>query len=134
VGGTSSGSGTSLGTAAIPTIVTPADGPYTSLPLYIPITDTTPNATIYYTTDGSTPTTSSTVYSGPVAVSSTETLNAIASAPGYASSAVTSVSFTVPGSGGGSGGGAFSPMTLLPLLGVVGLRRRKSISGVRRRC
>ena len=38
---------------------------------------------IYYTTDGSTPTTSSTPYSAPFAVSSGVTINAIATHPGY---------------------------------------------------
>ena len=38
---------------------------------------------IYYTTDGSTPTTSSTAYSAPFVVSSGVTINAIATHPGY---------------------------------------------------
>jgi len=42
------------------------------------IGDTTPGATIYYTTDNTTPTTSSNVYSVPIAVSSSETIHAIA--------------------------------------------------------
>ena len=42
------------------------------------ITDATQGVSIYYTTNGSVPTTASTLYTGPIAVSSTTTLNAIA--------------------------------------------------------
>jgi hypothetical protein len=61
----------------------------------VSISDTTAGATIYYTTNGTTPTTSSTVYSGPIAVSSTETLEAIATATGYSTSAVASAAYTI---------------------------------------
>ena len=47
------------------------------------ISDAIPSPTIYYTTNGAAPTTSSTLYSGPVTVSTSETLEAIASASGY---------------------------------------------------
>jgi N-acetylneuraminic acid mutarotase len=53
------------------------------------------NATIYYTTDGSTPTTASNVYGGPIAVASTETVQAIAAAPGYRDSIATATTYTV---------------------------------------
>src|SRR5207253_867197 len=43
----------------------PAGGTYTST-LSVSISETTPGATIYYTTDGSTPTTASSVYAGPI--------------------------------------------------------------------
>lgn len=45
--------------------------------------------------DGTPPTASSTVYSGPLAVSTTETINAIATAPDYAASTVASVLYTI---------------------------------------
>jgi sugar lactone lactonase YvrE len=61
----------------------------------VAITDTMQGATIYYTTDGSTPTTGSSVYSSPVAVSASETLQAIAVVTGYTESAVASAAFTI---------------------------------------
>ena len=71
-----------------------ASGVYTSVQT-VAISDATSGATIYYTTNGSTPGTSSTVYSGPVTVSATETLNAIAVATGYSSSAAASAAYTI---------------------------------------
>lgn len=62
----------------------------------VTLTDSTSGATIYYTTDGSAPTTSSTPYAGAIAVSSTVTIKAIATAPGYSQSAVASGTYTVP--------------------------------------
>jgi N-acetylneuraminic acid mutarotase len=56
------------------------------------------NARIYYTTDGTTPTTSSTLYTGAIPVTSTKTIQAIATAPGYRNSGVASGSYTFPGS------------------------------------
>ena len=60
------------------------------------LSSTTAGATIYYTIDGSAPTTSSTRYSGPITVSSSETINAIATATGSTTSAVLSASYTLP--------------------------------------
>ena len=71
-----------------------AAGTYTSAQT-VTISDTTPGATIYYTTDGTTPTTSSSVYSGPITVSSTETLEAVAVASGYSLSSVASAPFAI---------------------------------------
>jgi hypothetical protein len=54
------------------TTATPGGGAYSSSQdVVLTVNDT---ATIYYTTDGSTPTTSSTVYSGPINISATTTL------------------------------------------------------------
>jgi hypothetical protein len=72
-----------------------ATGSYTSAQT-LTISDTTSGAAIYYTTNGSTPTTSSTVYSVPITVSTTETLNAIAVAAGYTNSSVASAIYTFP--------------------------------------
>jgi predicted outer membrane repeat protein len=70
--------------AATPVFSIPA-GTYTSVQT-VTITDATAGATIYYTTDGSTPSTASKIYSGPISVSLTETINAIASLSGQLSS------------------------------------------------
>lgn len=74
-------------TTANPTFF-PAPGTYASAQSVSP-GDVTPNAVIYYTTDGTTPTQSSTQYQGsPILVSTTTTLQAMAVAPGYAASGV----------------------------------------------
>jgi Chitobiase/beta-hexosaminidase C-terminal domain len=78
---------------ATPTF-SPPGGAYTSAQP-VTISDATSGATIYYTTNGSTPTTSSTAYTGPIAVSSTETLEAMAVATGDTNSAVASVAYTI---------------------------------------
>ena len=51
---------------------------------------------IYYTLDGTTPTTSSSVYSAPITVSQTTTVKAFAVATGYGDSPVTSATYTFP--------------------------------------
>jgi N-acetylneuraminic acid mutarotase len=79
--------------AATPTF-SPAAGTYTSAQT-ITISDGTAGATIYYTTDGSTPTTGSTIYSSPIKVSMTETLKAVAIASGYSLSGVASATYTI---------------------------------------
>ncbi|HEX4321324.1 MAG TPA: chitobiase/beta-hexosaminidase C-terminal domain-containing protein [Acidobacteriaceae bacterium] len=61
----------------------------------VTITDATAGATIYYTTNGSTPTTASPVYTGAIAVGSTETLSAIAVATGYLTSAAATAIYTI---------------------------------------
>jgi hypothetical protein len=80
-------------TVATPTF-SPAAGTYSTSQTLI-MSDTTPGAVIYYTTDGSAPTTSSTVYTAPLTVSASETISAIAVAPGMTSSPVTSASFVI---------------------------------------
>lgn len=56
----------------------------------------TTGATIHYTTDGSTPTSSSSTYSSAITISANTTIKAIAVKNGLANSSVMSKSFTVP--------------------------------------
>jgi hypothetical protein len=78
--------------AATPTF-SPPSGTYL-LPQFVSISDASPGVTIYYTTDGSTPTTSSPQYSGPILVITTTTIKAMAAAPGWSQSPVASATYT----------------------------------------
>ena len=80
-------------TAAAPTF-SPAAGTY-STSQAVTISDATAGTTIYYTTNGTTPTTSSSVYSGAITVSATETLEAIAVETGYTNSSVATAAYTI---------------------------------------
>jgi uncharacterized repeat protein (TIGR03803 family) len=73
---------------------TPAAGTYT-LAQSVTIADADPHAAVYYTTDGSTPTISSTKYTKAIAVTKTETINAIAAAAGLTDSAVATAAYTI---------------------------------------
>ena len=87
------GTGTPAPPAATPTFSGPA-GTYTTVQT-VSISDTSTNATIYYTTDGSTPTSASTPYTAPITVGATETLNAIATGNGFSSSPVATALYTI---------------------------------------
>ncbi len=86
-----------LPTTATP-VLTPLAGTYTAVQ-FVTLTDSTPGSSIYYTLDGSTPTTASTPYTGTLTVSSTTTINAIAVAAGYNNSAVGSATYVIDSSG-----------------------------------
>ncbi len=64
-------------------------------PQSVTLSTTTPYATVYYTTDGSAPSTASTVYSGAITIDHSEILQAIAVAPGFTASAAATASYTI---------------------------------------
>jgi uncharacterized repeat protein (TIGR03806 family) len=72
----------------------------------VAITDGSPNAAIFYTIDGSTPTQASTRYTGPFVLTNSAAVKARAFAPGSAGSAVVTATFIVSTSLG-SGTGLF---------------------------
>ncbi len=61
----------------------------------VSLSSSTTGAIIHYTTDGSTPTTGSAIYTGPITVSSAETIKAIAVKGGMVDSSVMSESYTI---------------------------------------
>lgn len=83
--------------AAIPTF-SPVAGTYASTQT-VTLTCSTPSSSIYFTTDGSTPTLpisgTTTLYSTPVTVSATETIKAIGTAAGFTNSSVGSALYTI---------------------------------------
>ena len=82
------------GTAAAAPTFSVAAGTYAAAQT-VALADATTGATIYYTTNGTTPTTASTKYTAPITVSATETIEAIAVATGYTNSAVSSAKYTI---------------------------------------
>jgi hypothetical protein len=79
--------------AAAP-VISPNGGTFTS-PQTVTMTDATGGANIYFTTDGTMPTVSSPVYNGTITVSTSETINAIATASGFTQSGVATSVFTI---------------------------------------
>jgi hypothetical protein len=89
-----SGNGVGAPTAATP-VITPGTGSYTSNQT-VTITDATAGATIYYSTDGSTPTVNSNKYTAAFLVSRTGTIvQAIAVASGFTNSAIAQATSTL---------------------------------------
>ena len=81
-------------TQAATPVITPATESFNSS-VQVTLTDGTAGASIYYTTDGSTPTPASTIYKGAFSVTTTTTVNAIANRNGFLSSAVASATYSL---------------------------------------
>ncbi len=89
---------TATTSVATPTF-NPASGTSFTSSLSVSINESTTGSTIYYTTDNSTPTTSSQVYSSPITIVASTTFKAIAVASGV-SSAVGTANYTLTQSAG----------------------------------
>jgi hypothetical protein len=85
------GAGSVTSEAAAPTVTA---GGYFLAPT-VTMSSSTPGVWIYYTTDGTTPTTASTLYTGPITISNPTTIQAIAAGGTYAPSGITIVGLTV---------------------------------------
>jgi DNA-binding beta-propeller fold protein YncE len=73
---------------------TPGTG--AAFPITVSITASVGGSRVYYTTDGSTPTPGSTLYTVPFTIVGPTTVKAIAVVPGYANSPVSSIGYGVP--------------------------------------
>ena len=93
-----SGVGTATYTINVPQAATPtfspAAGTYTTTQS-VTISDATSGAAIFYTTDGNTPTTGSTRYTGAISVAQTTTIKAMATASGLGNSGVAVATYTI---------------------------------------
>jgi Chitobiase/beta-hexosaminidase C-terminal domain/IPT/TIG domain/Domain of unknown function (DUF4091)/Family of unknown function (DUF6067) len=87
------GTGVGSNTVATPTF-SPAAGSYDRSQM-VAISSATSGTTIYYTTNGKTPTTSSTLYSGPIKVSASKTVKALAVKTGDTDSAIGSAAYVI---------------------------------------
>jgi hypothetical protein len=89
------------------------------------MTDVTAGASIHFTTDGSTPTASSPLYTVPFTVNTSgTTIQAIATAPSYSASTVASVSYKFQ-----TPSGAF-PITLTPTATITGSAKQTQLSPI----
>lgn len=85
--------GSNQPTAAMP-VFTPAPGGYPTT-IDVTISDASKDSAIYYTLDGSTPTTSSTEYTAPIPVSASSTVIAFATAEGLVNSTASVASYVI---------------------------------------
>lgn len=121
------------GLPSLPSVnFTPPDG--TTVP--VNVTLSVPGhsgATIYYTTDGSNPTQSSTVYSGPISVTTLTTVKAVASEAGYGNSSIGEATYplpTLPNVAFSPGDGSLLPATVtLSVPGHSGATIRYTVDG-----
>ncbi len=113
------GYGTSQLSSKSYTFAPPATAPFFGLaggtygsPQTLTLSDPTmtgdPGLTIYYTTNGTAPSTSSTKYTGPITVSNSETVEAVAIATGYSISAISSKTYV------------FQPQATIPTFSLAG--------------
>ncbi|MDP2400918.1 MAG: chitobiase/beta-hexosaminidase C-terminal domain-containing protein, partial [Actinomycetota bacterium] len=82
-----------------PTTATPVFAPnpgFFSAPVSVSISCSTAGSSIFYTTDGSTPTPASTPYSAPFTISQTTTVKAIATAPAHNNSNIATGTYSFP--------------------------------------
>lgn len=84
---------TVLAPCATPTL-TPPPGSYSGAQSVV-LACSTPSSSIFYTTDGSAPSPSSTPYTGPISVAASETILCMATAPGFSESASAGGLYTI---------------------------------------
>lgn len=112
----------------------PVAGVYTSAQS-VKISTTTPGVTIRYTLNGATPTTSyGTVYTGPVTVSKTQTLKAVAYRSGWTTSNLALASYTITGTVATpkmsvAGGSYTTPQTVSLSCATTGATIRYTVNG-----
>lgn len=78
---------------ATPTF-SPVAGSYTGTQSVV-VSCATPGVSMYYTVNGSAPTTSSTLYSGPISVAASETVKVLAVKSGFINSAIASAAYVI---------------------------------------
>jgi len=83
----------STATAATP-VFSPAPGTFKSAQS-VTLSEATAGATVFYTTNGAAPTTSSAKYSGPIPVSASTVIEAVAIAPGYTNSGLARADYVI---------------------------------------
>jgi hypothetical protein len=111
-------------------VISPAGGLFTNSVL-VTLSDATPSTCIYYTLDGTTPTTNSALYAGPVLLTNSALVQAVAAAPGAVNSAVAAASFinsAAFGSGTGLLGAYYANHTSAnPYVGLPTLTRTDAV-------
>ncbi len=81
-------------TQALPPVFSVAAGTYTTVQ-NVTLTSATPDAAIYYTTNGTAPNAGSTAYTGPIAVGASETIQAVAISPTLGTSMLESAAYVI---------------------------------------